>query len=188
MMASADDDIDSLMVAITRTRTRLTSAKAAMQRWEGIHAKARTKADKGTALIHISDARGRAVGAEQQLLKLEKKLSQMEEKTLKQEEADAAASIFALADACDLHAAKLGAALRQLHVQITAARQRTGRGPSSLVVWPGLERCCRKYLADTVMRSLAGAPRLAKQLGFREQVEKWAPSLTSAQPSSTMAA
>jgi hypothetical protein len=90
-----------------------------------------------------------------------------------------------LATACDKHAAALGVAVRDLHVKLTEARMRVGRGPSGLLVHSALERCTRLYLGNNVMRGLPGSPRLPMQTGFKATVEKWLPSLSPPKPPPT---
>jgi hypothetical protein len=89
-----------------------------------------------------------------------------------------------LAALCDKLGAEFGAVLRQLHVELTALRQRNGgRGPSALMCWSALERCAMRNFEGTVLRSLRSSPRLAVQLSFVAQIEKWLPSLGTPAPS-----
>jgi hypothetical protein len=78
----------------------------------------------------------------------------------------------------------LGETLRRLHAELNLARQRAGRGPSGIMLWSALERCATRYFEGTVLRSLRGSPRLARQLTFAAQIGLWAPSLNTPATSS----
>jgi hypothetical protein len=105
-----------------------------------------------------------------------------------QKEQDAAAdNLRELARQCDEHADAFSGALKKLHNELVAARQRnSGRGPSGLVLWSALERCATSRFDGTVLRSLRGSPRMAGQRTFAGQVEMWLPMLTAPPPSAAV--
>ena len=89
-----------------------------------------------------------------------------------------------LARLCDEHAEAFGGVLKKLHAELVAARQRNnGRGPSALLLWSSLERCATRNFDGTVLRSLRGSPRIARQPTFAEQIERWM-SMLGAPPNS----
>jgi hypothetical protein len=92
----------------------------------------------------------------------------------------AATDLRELAQLCDQYAEAFSDALRRLHSEIAACRQRNGgRGPSGLLVWSALERCATSRFNGTVLRSLRGSARVPGQRTFAAQIECWMPSLTA---------
>jgi hypothetical protein len=105
----------------------------------------------------------------------------------KEQQDMAADNLRGLAKLCDEHAAAFSDALKKLHAEIVAARQRNGgKGPSGLVTWSALERCATARFSGTVLRSLRGSARVAGQRTFAGQIEQWLPSLTTPPPRSSV--
>jgi hypothetical protein len=95
--------------------------------------------------------------------------------------------LLQLAQACERYAEAFSDALKKLHNELVAARQRNaGRGPTALVLWSALERCATSRFDGTVLRSLRGSARIAGQRTFAGQVEQWLPSLTAPPPQSSV--
>jgi hypothetical protein len=126
----------------------------------------------------------RRKAVEQRTAALPRVMTMSERVALMEKEKDAAMNnLRELARQCDEHAEAFSGALKKLHAEIVAARQRNnGRGPSAILVWNALERCATSRFDGTVLRSLRGSPRVAGQRTFTGQVEQWLPMLTAPQP------
>ena len=134
--------------------------------------------------IEVDEMLKRRRTVEQRTAALPRVMILSERVALMEKEKDAAMDNLRKLAPCDRHAEAFSTALKKLHAELVAARQRNnGRGPSAILVWNALERCATSRFDGTVLRSLRGSPRMAGQRTFAGQVETWLPMLSAPPPS-----